>query len=120
MADSLYTQTLPENRPDLEALIEAAITRLDDLDPDPDLEDGGDDEPDGDGEPQLGAPEAHTGSWAGLALEAYSDDRESDGADDEDGADREPNCGSVAAHADTSQVFWAQGNNDERDRKRRG
>ena len=38
MADNLDTILLPENRIDLEALIEAAIARLDDMDGDPDLE----------------------------------------------------------------------------------
>ena len=38
MADSLDTIPLPENRTDLEALIEAALARLDDMDGDPDLE----------------------------------------------------------------------------------
>ena len=42
MADSQHTPTLPENRTDLEALIEAAIARLDAFDGDPDLEDGHD------------------------------------------------------------------------------
>ena len=85
------TTTLPENRTALEQLIEAAIVRLDDLDPDPD------------DEPSLGAPEtdargtdAYFGHFAGprrsTALSQTrwaaggSDDREADTADDE-GAD---------------------------------
>ena len=84
MADSLNTLSLPENRPDLEALIEAAIARLDEIEPDPDLE------PDDDGEPQLGAPEARAGSWNGLYPVAFTDDREADDSDLEDGGDDEP------------------------------
>lgn len=38
MAVSLNTRTLPKSRAHLEELIEAAIARLDDMDPDPDLE----------------------------------------------------------------------------------
>ncbi len=86
MADSLNTLSLPENRPALEALIEAAIARLDDIEPDPDLE------PDEDGEPQLGAPEARTGTWNGLYPEAFTDTHEADDCDLEDGADIEAVC----------------------------
>lgn len=46
MADSEHTPLLPENRTDLEALIEAAIARLDAMDGDPDFEDGDDAEAD--------------------------------------------------------------------------
>ena len=47
MADSQHTPTLPENRTDLEALIEAAIARLDAFDGDPDLEVTAEDDEDG-------------------------------------------------------------------------
>ena len=88
------TISLPENRLDLEALIEAAIARLDDVDGDTDLE------PDFDGEPSLGAPEAQGGSWSGLSLEAYCDDREADDADDE------PSLGSLDR---MPQTKWSAG-----------
>ena len=98
MAAFPNTISLPENRLDLEALIEAAIARLDDVEPDPDLE------PDGDGEPILGAPEARSGSWNGLAPDAYTDDRE---ADDGDG---EPSLGSLNR---VPQTRWAAGGSDD-------
>ena len=108
MTDTPDSTTVPESRTDLEALIEAAIARLDEIDPDPDLENGTDGEPDNDGEPLLGAPEARTGSWSGLFLEAYSDeDRELDCADDEDNGDAEPSLGSLDRIAD--QTAWAGG-----------
>ena len=46
MAENSHTLSLPKNRPDLEALIEAAIARLDDFDGDAELEDEHDAEPD--------------------------------------------------------------------------
>ena len=110
---------LPEGRLDLEALIEAAISRLDEMESDPDLEEGGDDEP------ILGAPEARTGSWSGLYPEASADERELDTADDEPelgslehmnqrgwagGGDGEPSLGSLASF---TQCAW--GNSSTRD-----
>lgn len=106
MADFAHSIPLPENRLALEALIQAAIDRLDDLDPDPDLEE----EPDG--EPILGAPEARAGSWNGLRPEAFTDDRELDDADDEDGGDDEPSLGSFQ---DMSQERWASMGTDDRE-----
>ena len=103
MATFPDTTILPETRADLEALIEAAIARLDDIDPDPD------------DEPSLGAPEAalvgtstYFGPMTGLrrtdALSQVawatggSDDREADTADDEDGGDLEPSLGACNPH----------------------
>lgn len=51
MPASFNTIALPETRLELEQLIEAAISRLDDFDGDPDLE------------PSLGAPEARRADW---------------------------------------------------------
>ncbi|MBI2719565.1 MAG: hypothetical protein HY245_03990 [Rhizobiales bacterium] len=104
MADSQDTTLLPElTRPMIEAEIERLIARLDDMDPDPDLEDGGD------GEPMLGAPEAHRGSWSGLFPEAYQDDREADDGDDE------PSLAAPEASRETrwAQTHWAAGRSDE-------
>lgn len=81
MADSLNTLVLPENRVDLENLIETAIERLDAMDGDED------DEDDGTAEPWLGCPERHSGSWRGAG--SCDDDRECDDCDDEDSFDRE-------------------------------
>ena len=64
-------------RPVIESEIERLIGILDTLEPDPDYEEGDDDEP------WLGAPDARLGSWNGLYLEG-NDDRE------EDDSDREP------------------------------
>lgn len=76
------------SRPIVEAEIELLIALLDTLDPDPDIEIDADIENDtADEEPSLGAPDARTGSWAGLTAEAY------DAADcEEDDCDREPDC----------------------------
>lgn len=55
------------SRPIVEAEIELLIGLLDTLDPDPDLEDGTDQEGDGaDDEPNLGAPNQQAGSWNGI------------------------------------------------------
>jgi hypothetical protein len=48
-----------------ERTIEALIVLLDELDTDPDLEDGGDDEPDADGEPSLGWVGGNPAQYAG-------------------------------------------------------
>ena len=99
MADSHDTTVLPEMpRPVIEAEIERLIGLLDTLDPDPDLEDGGD------GEPILGAPEHQAGSWRGLSLVAYQDDREADDGDDE------PELGSLER---VKQTSWALGGDGE-------
>jgi hypothetical protein len=74
-------------RPILESEIERLIDLLDTIDEDTDLE------PDADGEPWLGAPDARTGSWSGLYAEGH-DDRE------EDDSDREPCCEDEGAQCD--------------------
>lgn len=80
MADSEHTPLLPENRTDLEALIEAAIARLDLMDPDTDLEDAGDDEP------WLGAYEQvafDVGThWYNSAVEDREEDHDAEEADE--------------------------------------
>ena len=78
MADFPDSTTLPEiSRPIVEAEIERLIDLLDTLDPDPDLESTGDEEP------WLGAPDARTGSWFGPNVVCSGDDREEDTGDDE-------------------------------------
>ena len=94
MADSLNTLFLPDTRPALEALIEAAIAHLDALDGDPELEDTGD------GEPELGAPEARWGCWNGLWPIAFTADQEADDCDDEDTFDLEQACEDEGADAE--------------------
>ncbi len=108
MADSLNTPTLPENRPDLEALIEAALARLDDLDLDPDLEEtadlepGEDDEDGGDDEPSLGSLDRQSQSrWSSYGSEA---DLELDEGD------REP---SLASTNSLDQRKWHYGRNND-------
>ncbi|MBZ0262985.1 MAG: hypothetical protein K8F90_20555 [Hyphomicrobiales bacterium] len=78
MADFPDSTILPEiSRPVVEAEIERLINLLDTLDPDPDLESTGDQEP------WLGAPNARTGSWFGSYGTDLWDDREEDTGDDE-------------------------------------
>ena len=74
-------------RPLLEAEVQRLIDLLDQIDEDPDFENTGDEEP------WLGAPDARTGSWAGLYAEG-NDDRE------EDDSDREPCCEDEGAQCD--------------------
>lgn len=74
-------------RPLLEAEVQRLIDLLDQIDEDPDFE------PNSDGEPWLGAPDARTGSWSGLYAEG-NDDRE------EDDSDREPCCEDEGAQCD--------------------
>ena len=79
------TITLPENRLDLEALIEAAIARLDDVDGDTDQE------PDSDGEPSLGSLDR-------VSQVRWSAGDSSDAEDEHDG--REPCCEDEGAPCD--------------------
>ena len=68
MAENLNTIDMSEMpRSIIEAEIERLISILDDIDPEPGLEDGGDDEP------SLAAPEHQWGSWRGCYAEAYED-----------------------------------------------
>ena len=78
---------IEQSRPFVESEIERLMEILDTLDPDPDLEATGDEEP------WLGAPDARTGSWSGLYLEG-NDDRE------EDDSDLEPCCEDEGAQCD--------------------
>lgn len=116
---------LPVTRPDLEALIEAAIARLDEIDGDPDIEDGADDEPD------LGRPEGmrqsagyagRDGEWS-LGSWSICVDQEfwgmgsvGDVEDEHDGA--EPDCDaepdedgepSLGSNEDLNQNRWSMG-----------
>jgi hypothetical protein len=63
-----------QSRPFVNAEIERLMEVLDTLDPDPDLEATGDEEP------WLGAPDARTGSWSGL-FTTGNEDREDDDSD---------------------------------------
>ncbi len=123
MAGEHHSEPAPEITPAhlrqiIETEVEHLIDILDQLDPDPDLEDGGD------GEPSIGAPEAQAGSWRGLWPED-NDDREADDADAEPelgsleiinqcswskGEDGEPSLGSLNRFR---QLCWSHGNNQE-------
>lgn len=127
MADGQADAALLNNREAIECEIERLVAVLDEMDGDFDLEESADDEPDADGEPQLGALEARTGSWAGLTPEASTDDAELDEADDEPelGAPESHFRGSelrytlcaspsnavlLTYHSEASQTAWAKGN----------
>lgn len=72
-------------RHSLSKAIDSLIGLLDAMEPDPDLEDGGD------GEPWLGWPEAYPGRGAAWGLHVTGeDDREAEDEHDEDGGDDEP------------------------------
>jgi hypothetical protein len=115
MADFPDSTTVTEiPRQIVEAEIELLIGLLDTLDADPDLEDSADQEGDNpDDEPSLGAPDARTGSWAGIQGEAYHDvdceaddsDREPDN-DDEDGGDDEWELGWTQLQARTGKYHY--------------
>lgn len=105
MAGDHYNVPAPEIlRQSIETEIEHLMEVLDYLDPDPDLEDGGDDEP------SIGAPEAQAGAWRGLWPEG-NDDREQDDFDLEDNGDFEPSLGSLNNYH--RQLQWADGNRHE-------
>lgn len=101
MADSPNSILVPEHaRLSVENEIERLIGMLDTLDPDPDLEDNGDGEPDADGEPSLGWTE----------MEARFG-RYGDNVDDlEAEADDEPELGSLEQ---MNQTRWAKGQDGE-------
>jgi hypothetical protein len=84
-APTLFLAINPHDRAVISTTIERLINMLDALDGDVDLE------PDNDGEPWLGWPEAFPGSGAGRRLRADNDDREIEDEHDEDGGDTEPN-----------------------------
>lgn len=104
MANFLDSIPLPENRPALEQLIEAALARLDALDGDPDLEQGDPDlEDGGDGEPWLGSIDpVNQGAWS-----LGSDDDREGWAND-----LEPSLGAIE-RGEGSQVMWAAGGFDD-------
>ena len=83
--------------------IEGLIALLDEIQGDPDLEDGQDDEPTGDEEPSIGSSQA--GSQAHWAY----------GTDEREGgeADAEPSLASPERHG--SQARWAQGSRSDRE-----
>lgn len=109
------------SRRQVEARIDELIALLDAIDDDPDLEDGDDAEPDQDGEPTLGWPEAIRArlTSTGMFVQAL-------GGESEDGGDREPSLGSLsctpnilsfaAIERATSQLNWAGGGRDDRER----
>jgi hypothetical protein len=78
---------LEQTRPAVEAEIERLMEILDTLDPDPDLETTGDEEP------WLGMPDRVPGSWSGLYLEGNDDCEEDD-------SDLEPCCEDEGAQCD--------------------
>jgi hypothetical protein len=88
-------------RTDIENLIEALISILDDIEPDPDLEDNGDAEEEPDREPSLGSLDRVTqGRWsAGGSGIGGDHDLELDTADDE------PSLGSTCCLGNKSQEF---------------
>ncbi len=98
--------SLPKNRADLEALIEAALTRLDELDGCPDFEDGGDHEP------WISAQETGPGGQGYWNCESPGD-REWDAAD------AEPWLGSVERGPEGSQIGWAFSGDDDREEEMR-
>ena len=142
MSDSPNTIPVTDiPRPIIEAEIERLIDLLDALDPDPDLESTGDEEP------WLGAPDGFVfTNWHGLSPEG-NDDREDDDSDlepdcdDEDGGDNEWELGWTDLQARTgkyhynwnlpwlvpdgepslgstdrlNQSFWWQGSRDDRE-----
>ena len=129
MEDAQATVTALSGREVIESEIERLVAVLDEMDGDFDLEESADNEPDSDGEPQLGAPEARTGSWAGLPPESFTDDAELDEADDEPelGAPENNFRGSelrytlcappsnvvlLTYHSEASQTAWAKGTGD--------
>jgi hypothetical protein len=98
-------------RKKIEAALERSIAALDLLDPDPDLEQGGDDEPDQDEEPSLGATHALDQGDAWRAPTALGIDLEFDG-ETAPSADSEPSLGSPEH---SRQIHWAQGGRDDRE-----
>jgi hypothetical protein len=109
---------MPElSRPELERVIEALITMLDDIDPDSDLEDNGDYETNGDDEPSLGSlDQQRQDRWAAGSNPAngYDIDLELDTADDE------PSLGSTGCLGFDNQMnSWGgpcSGTTDDRER----
>jgi hypothetical protein len=122
-----FIEIRPGMRDRLQQAIEALVDVLDSLEPDPDLEDNGDDELTGDEEPMPGATTGfHQGhAWAvptdeadeaepslgwvgeggrgfhGMALPGYADDRElvdEDGGDDNGIGDADGAAEQMAAH----------------------
>lgn len=93
-------------RPMLESAIERLIAILDEISPDPDLEDNGDGEPDEDGEPLYG--------WTGMegSYGRYSPEYNGQGADELelDDADDEPDLGSLDH---MNQTRWSKGKDAE-------
>lgn len=87
--DTIQLSLNPKNRLELSTTIENLINMLDDLSPDPDLEDGADLEPSlgwGERGPRCMFPLDH-------ARGSHHDDRELDEADYEDSGDAEPSLG---------------------------
>lgn len=111
-----------QSRRALAIRIEELIALLDDLDGDPDLEDGCDAEPDQDGEPTLGWPESimrkpHLLTADGRYAEML-------GGESEDNGDSEPSLGSLERHPSpyrsagehlTHQLAWGFSSNSDRE-----
>ncbi len=108
MAVEHHSEPAPEITPQairqiIETEIERLIGALDFFDPDPDLENEGNDEDNGDGEPSLGSLDANSQSRWSMGT---SEDYDLDEADDEDGGDGEPSLGSLSANID--QDLWGR------------
>ena len=111
-------RTYVQSREAVESRIEELIALLDELDDDPDLEDGGDAEPDEDGEATLGW--LNTGSQLHLHADYQDGEAEPD-------ADGEPSLGSPERQPSgwgpyglnkdrrSSQVAWAAGSRSDRE-----
>jgi hypothetical protein len=104
---------LPLSRAELERVIDALITMLDEIDPDPDLEDNGDTEPNGDeDEPSLGSLDRQSQErWSsGANATTWDLDRELDTADDE------PSLGSTGNENQLLSWGICRGTTDDRER----
>lgn len=109
-------QNLRKLRREARDQIDRLIRFLDESDLDPDLEDGGDDEP------WLGFLDGFPGKGAGTMS---CDDLERDDSDDEDGADDEPSLGAAEYHPSVfdpyafswrgDQTRWAISGRDDRE-----
>jgi hypothetical protein len=111
MATDMRADLPASTRKKIEAALERLIAALDALDPDPDLEEGGDDEPDQDAEASLSATNAVNQEQAWSSGWFQGSDLEFDG-ETAPSADSEPSLGSPE-HC--PQVHWAQGGRDDRE-----
>jgi len=97
----------PARRKRIEDTVDRLIAFLDAADSDPDLEDGGDLEPDDDGETDLGWPEQFNQAKNARNCQHWGSDHDRE----QDSADDEPSLGSLDGVKD--QRRWSEG--DRRD-----